>query len=143
MKIRWRQWLRLDALSQWFHQWLSRQLPQWVSERLPDWLVRQPVHCIGFVEAADEIPEKLLRNTAIIVGTALRPKWIAFDCPCQSGHRIMLNLDRDRRPYWQISKVDGPLSLSPSVNYYDGRRRCHYFIKNGKVDWLEDSFGER
>src|ERR1700729_1097246 len=113
MKIRWRQWLRLHWPPQWLPQWLSPRLPHWVSGRLPQWLLRQPVHCAGFVEAADEIPEKLPRNAAVIVGTALRPKWIAFDCPCLSGHRIMLNLDHDRRPYWQISKVDGPLSLSP------------------------------
>ncbi|MCS3695015.1 DUF6527 family protein [Bradyrhizobium elkanii] len=55
----------------------------------------------------------------------------------------MLNLDRGRSPFWRLSTVDGTLSLSPSVNYYDGRRRCHYFIRKGKVDWMGDSFGER
>lgn len=123
MKIRWWQWV-----------WLN-----W----LPQWLTRQPAHCIGLVESADEVPEKLPRNTAVVVGTAARPKWIAFDCPCRSGHRIMLNLDNARTPFWRLSKVDGPLSLSPSVNYYDRKRRCHYFIRNGKVDWMGDSFGEQ
>lgn len=120
MKIHWWQWLWLD--------WL------------PQWLTHEPVRCIGLVESADEIPEKLPRNTAVVVGTVVRPKWIAFDCPCRSGHRIMLNLDKSRNPWWQLSKVDGPLSLSPSVNYYDGRRRCHYFIRNGKIDWSGDTF---
>lgn len=140
MKICWRAWV------DWLPQWLKR-LPRWQWPRLnwlSQWLIPQPLlYCTGKVESADEIPEKLPRNTAVIVGTAARPKWIAFDCPCRSGHRIMLNLDRGRSPFWQLSKVDGPLSLSPSVNYYDGRRRCHYFVRNGKVDWVGDSFGER
>ncbi|MBI5323063.1 DUF6527 family protein [Bradyrhizobium sp.] len=141
MKIRWWQWRWID----WLPQWLTH-LPRWQWPRL-DWLpqslTRQPLlYCIGKVESADEIPEKLPSNTAVAVGALTRPKWIAFDCPCRSGHRIMLNLDRGRSPFWQISGVEGPLSLSPSVNYYDGRRRCHYFIRNGKVDWMKDSFGE-
>ncbi|MCP3446178.1 DUF6527 family protein [Bradyrhizobium sp. CCGUVB14] len=119
MKIRWWQWV-----------WL-------------DWLPRQPLQCVGLVESADEIPEKLPKNAAVVVGTMARPKWVAFDCPCKSGHRIMLNLDRARSPWWSLSKVDGPLSLSPSVNYYDGRRRCHYFVRNGKIDWSGDTFSER
>ncbi|WP_354201972.1 DUF6527 family protein [Bradyrhizobium sp. JR4.1] len=63
--------------------------------------------------------------------------------PLQERHRIMLNLDQARSPWWGLSKVDGPLSLSPSVNYYNGRRRCHYFVRNGKIDWVGDSFGDR
>ncbi len=141
MKIRWWKWRWID----WLPRWLTR-LPEWQWPRL-DWLpqslTRQPpLYCIGNVESADEVPEKLPTNTAVLVGESSRPKWIAFDCPCRSGHRIMLNLDRGRSPFWQLSAAEGPLSLSPSVNYYDVRRRCHYFIRNGKVDWMKDSFGE-
>jgi hypothetical protein len=142
MKIRWWQWRLVD----WLPPWLTG-LPRWGWLRLgwiPQWLTDQPpLFCLGQVESADEIPEKLPRNTAVVVGETSRLKWIAFDCPCQSGHRIMLNLDRGRSPFWQLSPVGGPLSLSPSVNYHDGHRRCHYFIRNGKVDWVGDSFGER
>ncbi|WP_410052902.1 DUF6527 family protein [Bradyrhizobium sp. SZCCHNS1049] len=141
MKIRWWQWRWVD----WLPQWLTPP-PRWQWQRpdwLPQWLIHQPpLYCLGRVESADEIPVKLPRSTAVVVGDISRRKWIAFDCPCRSGHRIMLNLDRDRSPFWQLSTVDGPLSLSPSVNYYDGRRRCHYFIRDGKVDWVGDTFGE-
>ncbi|WP_271528072.1 DUF6527 family protein [Bradyrhizobium sp. CCBAU 25338] len=142
MKIRWWQWRWTD----WLPPRLAH-LPRWKWLQLgwlPQWLTDQPpLYCIGQVESADEIPEKLPSNTAVVVGDASRLKWIAFDCPCRSGHRIMLNLDRGRSPFWQLSTVEGTLSLSPSVNYHNGRRRCHYFIKNGKVDWMGDSFGER
>lgn len=151
MMKRWLQWI--DSLSEQLWQrlqnnsltrWLDRQWHSLQHNWPPQWLTRQPplLYCRGQVESADEIPDKLPKNTAVIVGSATQPKWIAFDCPCRSGHRIMLNLDRGRSPFWQLSTVDGPLSLSPSVNYYDGRRRCHYFVRNGKVDWMGDTFGE-
>lgn len=119
MKIRWWQWLLLD------------------------WLPVQGLRYIEQIDSADEIPERLPRNAAILVGSISRPKWIAFDCPCQSGHRIMLNLDRTRHPAWSISQTSNRLSISPSVDYYDGNRRCHYFIRGGKVIWSGDSFGEK
>ncbi|MET4606719.1 hypothetical protein ABIB90_006221 [Bradyrhizobium sp. JR4.1] len=61
MKIRWWQWI-------WLH-----------------WLPRQPLRCLGEVESADEIPEKLPQHAAVVVRTSTRPKWVAFDCPCKSG----------------------------------------------------------
>lgn len=104
------------------------------------WLPFQPWRLLGLVESADEIPESLPRNGAVAVGSPATPKWIAFDCPCRSGHRIMLNLDVGRRPSWRIG-VDGSqrLSIRPSVDYADGRRRCHYFVSTGRIDWARDT----
>jgi hypothetical protein len=97
--------------------------------------------CIGAVESADEIPEKLPRSAAIAVASQGQLKWLAFDCPCRAGHRILLNLDRARSPSWTATqKHNGYLSLSPSVNYYDGNRRCHYFVRDGKIVWSGDTF---
>src|SRR5438552_19193784 len=28
-----------------------------------------------------------------------------FDCPCRTGHRIMLNADPSRPPYWTLNQV--------------------------------------
>jgi len=114
-----------------------RQLTNWVAS----WFV-PPFRCVSFLESADEIPDRLERNTAVIVGTPHYPKWVAFDCPCGSGHRIMLNLDRTRRPAWSANQEFDRLTISPSVDYYDERRRCHYFIQRGKVVWVGDSFGD-
>ena len=87
------------------------------------------------VDAADIIPEKLPANGVVIVGTRSRPKWIAFDCPCRRGHRILLNADRARAPSWRIS-VRGRVSITPSVDADFEGMRCHYFVAKGKTMWV-------
>ena len=102
------------------------------------WLPFQPWRLLGFVESADEIPDRLPRNGAVAVGSSTFAKWIAFDCPCRSGHRIMINLDPNRKPVWQV-RQPRRLSIRPSVDYADGRRRCHYFVDNGQIRWAGDT----
>lgn len=104
------------------------------------WLPFQPWRLVGFVESADEIPPELPRNGAVVVGSLEFAKWIAFDCPCRTGHRIMLNLDPGRLPVWRLGLAGKRLSIRPSVDYADGRRRCHYFVDDGGVRWTKDSF---
>jgi hypothetical protein len=89
---------------------------------------------VAFVDAADDIPSRLPRNGVVLVGQATKPKWVAFDCPCRTGHRILLNIDKARQPYWSIVP-GGKLSISPSVDYHDRHKRCHYFIRHGRIDW--------
>jgi hypothetical protein len=104
------------------------------------WLPFQPWRVVGIVESADEVPKFLPRNGAAIVGAIDRPKWVAFDCPCRSGHRILLNTDQSRQPAWHIQPgLDVKLSLAPSVDYATHGRRCHYFVRDGRVLWAKDA----
>jgi hypothetical protein len=103
------------------------------------WLPFQRWRCIGIVESADDIPLKLPRNAAVIVASGGPPKWISFDCPCRSGHRVLLNTDPSRKPSWSIMQSPKRgLSIAPSVDFRDGRRRCHYFVSNGRIIWAKD-----
>ena len=63
--------------------------------------------------------------------TPAAPKWLAFDCPCRTGHQIMLNLDRRRTPYWTVTNTRR-LTVSPSIDSYGPGRRCHYFVRQEK-----------
>ncbi len=105
--------------------WL-RWWPRWPRLR---WRV------VGQVEAADEIPSRLPRRGAVIAGPQDEPHWIAFDCPCRKGHRVMLNLDKRRRPAWSITQ-GRPLTVRPSVDDRTAHRRCHFFIRDGKIYWV-------
>lgn len=89
---------------------------------------------IQVVEAADEVSERLPRNGAVVVGSMERPTWIAFDCPCEEHHRVMLNLDTRRRPAWTMQSAK-PLTLRPSIDELRPGKRCHYLIRKGKVRW--------
>jgi hypothetical protein len=104
-----------------------------------DRLALLPWRIVADVESADEIPDKLPRRGAVLVSEGKRQKWIAFDCPCQLHHRIMLNLDSTRYPCWQVRRgKKDRLTISPSVSSRGSNSYCHYFIREGKVTWARD-----
>lgn len=101
---------------------------------VPGWRV------VGAVEHADEVPDSLPNCHAYLVGTPMINKWLAFDCPCTTGHRILLNLDPERLPSWRLrTSFLGKITLSPSIDFDDGFNRCHYTIRKGRVVWAADS----
>ena len=110
------------------------KIPWW------EWLPFRRWRIVGAVEAADEIPDMLPKRVVIVVASGGPPKWVSFDCPCGSGHRVLLNLDPSRRPAWTLThSPKGGLSIAPSVDFHDGRRRCHYHLRGGRILWAKDT----
>jgi Family of unknown function (DUF6527) len=87
------------------------------------------------VPEADQVPEEIPTGEATLVASGGFRKWLAFDCPCGTGHRVMLNLDRGRWPFWTVFD-DHPLTVSPSVDMETPARRCHYSLYYGHVNWV-------
>lgn len=104
---------------------------QWITFPGRKWRI------VTTVDAADEIPERLPAHGVVLVGSLEHPKWIAFDCPCKSGHRIIVALDRAYSPHWRITSIK-KLSITPSIDYCGTGRRCHYFITKGRTVWARD-----
>ena len=77
----------------------------------------------------------------MLVGAPEHPTWAVFDCPCRTGHRLMVNLDRARHPFWRIESAR-PLSIYPSIDNLTPARRCHFIIRNGKLRWAIGMYGE-
>jgi hypothetical protein len=100
----------------------------------------RPFRLVAVVDSADEIPDVLPRRGAVRVGQNHALKWLACDCPCKAHHRVMLNLDRSRRPYWELRDRQ-PLTVWPSVDQPGPDRRCHYFLRDGRVQWARDAMG--
>jgi hypothetical protein len=94
-----------------------------------------PWHVATMVSEADQIPDVLNQHEATLVRPGRVPKWLAFDCPCNRGHRILLNLDRSRWPSWTVAS-EAPLSVWPSIDVEIDARRCHYLVLRGHVDWV-------
>jgi hypothetical protein len=88
------------------------------------------------VEEADDVPDRLPVCGAVIIGEPSHPKWLAFDCPCNQGHRVMLNLDGRRRPAWRVDRLR-PLTIAPSIDDVTTVRRCHFFIRDGRIRWAK------
>jgi hypothetical protein len=105
------------------------------------WLPIFTWRIVAVVDSADDIPRRLPRNGAVLVGPRTRPKWIAFDCPCRSGHRIMLSADKAHTPHWTTT-VQGQLTINPSIDYRGSARRCHYIVRNGRVHWVPERLAQ-
>ncbi len=86
------------------------------------------------VDAADEIPAEIPKRRAVLVSSGGRFTWIAFDCPCGRGHRVMLNLDPRRRPSWNVQDTV-LLTIHPSIDDRTSGRRCHFNLRAGRVRW--------
>ena len=109
---------------------MRRLISWWQSLPLP-W---HPWRVAEHVAAVDEVPDLLPSRALVLVGARGRPTWAVFDCPCRTGHRLLLNLDRTRYPFWVIESRK-PLSIRPSIDDITPKRRCHFIIRNGRLRW--------
>lgn len=94
-----------------------------------------PWRVTTIVAEADQIPDVIPTYGAALVRSDGTAKWLVFDCPCGTGHRIILNLDCRRWPKWSVAS-ESPLTLRPSVDVDLDERRCHYVIRHGHVTWI-------
>ena len=102
-----------------------------------NWFPRRRWVIFAVVEEADEIPEFLPKKGIVLVGVKTAPKWIVFDCPCRTNHRIMLNADRSTNPYWSINSFSQrQLTIQPSVEFRSDNKYCHFFVQTGKTIWV-------
>ena len=124
---------KLNALLRRLRRLLTPRRLRTLAERLTS----RPWRLEATVSDMDDVPPKIGSRRAYLVATARHHKWLVFDCPCGTGHRIVLNLDRARRPVWtvRVSKR-GVLTLHPSVDYRDDKLACHYVLLNGRVQWV-------
>lgn len=99
-------------------------------------------HIDSHVEAADQVPTQIPRFGAVLVGSAAHPKWLAFDCPCGRGHRILLNLEQSRWPHWTV-RGDKRVTVRPSVRARTTHGECHFFITRGRTTWIDDRRRQR
>jgi hypothetical protein len=90
-------------------------------------------------ESQHEVPGSIPRHTLVVVGSEQTPKWAIFECPCGSGHRIMVSLVPTHRSHWHLEHTSAAPSLFPSVNSHDSHGRCHFWLRDGRVDFTRDS----
>ena len=109
---------------------VKRLIAWWQSLPLP-W---QTWRVVGQVSAGDCIPDQLPYKGVLIVGIPGSATWAALDCPCNTGHRLMVNLDRTRHPFWSIDSLK-PLTIRPSIDATTTERRCHFFVRGGRISW--------
>lgn len=113
-------------------------------DRAPVWL-RDRLHLTPTLRVAGtsphvlDLPDVLSRREVIVVGEdPTQPQWLAFDCPCRQGHRLLINLSWSRRPRWTLHQDDRDrVTLHPSVDSFSEVGRCHFWLRRGRVTWVK------
>ena len=110
---------------------------------LRDWLPRRRYVVLGEVSAADEVPARLPRKgVVLVVPKPGHPTWASFDCPCRRRHRLLINVDSSRKPYWRVTSKP-VFALVPSIDAHEDGIRCHFVMRAGRPRWAHDSDHER
>lgn len=113
-----------DRLIDW---WRRRR---WTKARYPR---------LDYFSSHSDVAELPPRRTLAVVGNPDLAKWAIFACPCGHGHSIILNLSPIRRSAWQLKVSKSGPSLYPSVDSLTDERRCHFWLRDGKVHWAPDA----
>lgn len=89
-------------------------------------------------DAASAMPARLPRRQIAVAGTP--PTWAALECPCGHGHRLMVRIrPHDRMHTWQITEQESGPSMQPSIDSVTDQRRCHFWLRDGRVHWVDDN----
>lgn len=113
-----------------------------VRARLIDWWRRRRfteprIDQVRWYASQADLPASLPRHELAVVGDSVRPKWAVLECPCGAGHRLQVNLSPHRQPCWRVILDAGvELGLYPSVDFDAPERRCHFWLRDGRVQWV-------
>ncbi len=104
----------------------------------PAWLPPRPWRVGGTAPDPDLVPERLPSRTAFLVDRPSGQAWLVLDCPCRTSHRLMLSLSQSRKPRWTVNAKRPRLDVTPSVDAFHEGRRCHFWLRAGRVRWVPD-----
>ncbi len=109
---------KVRRLSRWFKS--QKKEPQYFGR----------VHTVATMSA---VPSEIGRDM-YIVEKGRRRVWAIFNCPCERGHRLVVNLSPSRRPYWSVSVRRGLASFWPSL-WLKQDCKSHFWIRNSRIYW--------
>lgn len=93
---------------------------------------------IAKIKSAHPTPDQILPGEVTIMHDGV-DKWACFHCPGGCGVTIKLSLSKNRTPRWAaISDWLKRPTISPSVRQTN-ECRCHFWIRQGRIDWCKDS----
>jgi Family of unknown function (DUF6527) len=110
-------------------------------------LLRKSLELTGIIPRSDLVvritsahpaPDQIVPGEMTVVRDRV-DKWACFRCPGGCGETIKLSLSKNKRPKWTAVPdwLKRP-TVSPSVRQLNDCR-CHFWIRQGRVDWCKDS----
>src|SRR5882762_3120626 len=109
---------KIEKLLRWFK--IQKDQPQYFDR----------VHTVSRMSA---IPSDIARDI-YVVEKGWRRAWAVFNCPCERGHRLVVNLSPRRNPCWRLSVRGGLASLWPSL-WLKEECRSHFWIRRNRIYW--------
>lgn len=87
------------------------------------------------VDSSNDPSSAINAGKLVLVGTAEKPKWLRFRCPCRCGDVIAINLMASHSPRWAVElHADGTLTVFPSVD--STTCKSHFWIRRSKIIWV-------
>ena len=86
------------------------------------------------IEFVDLIPSTLENNVFYI---CIKCDVVVHLCACGCNNKVVTPIDKH---FGWILNYDGEsISLFPSIGNYNFECKSHYYVKNSKIVWLEES----
>jgi len=83
---------------------------------------------------------RLRADTIYIIKSGQAYKWAKFMCPCRCGKEIVISLNSNIKPNWDVtvSLANGKnkVSFYPSIYMTGHKCKAHFFIRNNKILWV-------
>jgi hypothetical protein len=96
---------------------------------------RPDIKRVIIVESMTDVPARLASNFYVVRRAGFDRRAV-FNCPCNCGRRIDLNLVKSQGPNWSLAIKNGKATLNPSVWLRDEPCQSHFFIRDNKVMWV-------
>lgn len=106
---------------------------------LVDWWRRHhrgspKIHKVRVYKSAAALPEQLPRRVLAVAGDPAA--WAVMECPCGTGHQLKVRIRAfGQATVWDLDQAEGRPTLYPSVDSDSPGRRCHFWLRNGRVIW--------
>lgn len=110
------------------------------TNHLIDWWRRHhrgspKIHKVRFYSSAAALPDQLPRRVLAVAGDPAA--WAVMECPCGTGHQLKVRIRaHGLASVWDLTHTHPGPSLYPSVDYDALDRRCHFWLRNGRVAWV-------
>jgi hypothetical protein len=116
----------------WFRKAADAIRVWWVRRRR-----RTSFDCVA-VCASDEDPSaEIWAGRLVLIGSAEKPKWLRFACPCRCGEVLSLNLMQSHYPRWAMkNNADGTLTLNVSPSVDATACGSHFWIRGNRIHWV-------
>ena len=92
------------------------------------------IHRVRIYESAAALPDQLPRRVLAVAGDPAA--WAVMECPCGTGHQLKVRIRaHGQATVWDLNQTEGRPTLDPSVDFDSKGRRCHFWLRNGRVIW--------